>query len=147
MRISTMIAMSVLVSTAAHAEPASWTIINGKSDPLTKKPSRYAVAMPKSAPVFHGQPVTSALIIRCATIFLNKPSEPELMILFTGLTGAERVKRMQTRYRWDEGPVRSYMLKSSGAHGTRAIELPKFTSASNLVPAEDPLAGAGTPKR
>jgi hypothetical protein len=149
MRLATPIAIAaaVLGFAVAHAEVASWKIIDGHSDPLTDKPSRFAVAMAKSTPAFRGQPVTTALVIRCVTIFTNKPAEPEVMLLFTGLTELGRVRNVVAHYRWDEGPVRDYTLKTAGARGTRAIELPKFTSPTKLVEGEDPIADIVAAKR
>ena len=149
MRLATTIAITaaVLGFAVAHAEVASWKIIDGQKDPLTDKPTRFAVAMAKSTPVFHDQPVTTALGIRCITIFTNKPAEPEVVILFIGLTGLEHVRKVMARYRWDEGPVRDYTLKTAGARGTRMIELPKFTSPTKLVESEDPIADLVAAKR
>jgi len=49
------------------------------------------------------------------------------MVLFTSLTGAGHFKKFQTRYRFDEGPVRSMELTSSiGKNYARAIVLPNL---------------------
>jgi hypothetical protein len=135
------------VAATQAAGGSSWTIIDGQKDPLTEKSARYAVALTQSKPVLHGQPVTGALVIRCTTVFVNQSAEPELMLLFTGMTGLGRVKTALTRYRWDEGPIRGYTLKSAGVKGTRAIELPKLVSPTKLIEGEDPVADVVTAKR
>jgi hypothetical protein len=135
------------VAAAQAAGGSSWKIIDGQKDPLTEKSARFAVALAQSNPVLHGQPVTGALVIRCTMVFVTQPAEPELMLLFTGLTGLGRVKTALARYRWDEGPIRGYTLKSAGVRGTRAIELPKLVSPTKLVEGEDPIADVVTAKR
>jgi hypothetical protein len=125
-----------------HAKiPGNWKIIVNKPDPLTDKPSRYAVDLPKTKPVFHGQAVTVALVMHCVTVFLNKPSEPELMLLFTGMTGIGHINNLPTNFRWDEGPIHSFMLKGTGKTGARTIVLPRLISpAPELVASQDPVS-------
>jgi hypothetical protein len=146
--IVTVAAAAAFAGAASYSAFAGqWKIIDGQKDPLTDNTARYAVALPQSNPVFHGQPVTSALVLRCTAVFTNRATEPELMLLFTGLTGLGHIRNVLANYRWDEGPVRSYKLKSGGAHGTRAIELPKLVSPTKLVEGEDPVTDVVAAKR
>jgi hypothetical protein len=134
---------------AVHAKiPNNWKLITNRPDPLTEKSSRYVVDMAKTKPVFHGQTITAALVVHCVTVFLNKPSEPELILLFTGLQGIGHINRLPTKYRWDEGRVHSFMLKGTGKTGKRAIALAKLISpVPDVVPSEDPISDIVAAKR
>jgi len=132
---------AALVGAEARSEPASpWKVMNAQRDPLTDQTARYAKTTPKSDPIQNGKPVTTALIIKCGTIYVSGPTHPELMILFTSLTGTGHVKNIETRYRFDEGPIRDYKLSSGGKAGARAILLPKLSN-------QDPIADLIAAKR
>jgi hypothetical protein len=140
LRIAAGAAAALLVAHAQAEVPSAWKVIDGQRDPLTEQTARYAVTMPKSSPVQNGKPVTTALIIRCEKVFQNAPARPELVILFTPLTGWWHVKTIETLYRFDEGPVRDYKLDFPGRAGVRVIALPKFTD-------QDPIADLIAAKR
>jgi hypothetical protein len=128
--------------------PSNWKIIANRPDPLTEKASRYAVDTPKTKPVFHGRPISAAAVLHCVTVFTNKPSEPELVILLTGMEGVGHIKNLPTEYRWDEGRIHSFTLKGTGKTGTRAIVLPKLVSpVPDVVPSEDPISDLVTANR
>jgi hypothetical protein len=116
----------------------AWKIATER-DQMSDRLVRFAVTLPKSAPVLDGKSVTTALIIRCGSAFTNGPTHPELMILFTSLTET-RMRTVATRYRFDDGPVRDYKLKITGRHGAHAILLPKFSD-------QDPIADLMGAKR
>ena len=132
-------AATALAVGEARSEVANWKIVT-KKDELTEQELRFAATTPKSNPMQHGKSVTTILTLRCVTIFLNRPTQPELMILFTSLTGMWHVKNFHTRYRFDEGPVRDYKLSVAGRGGAHAIALPKF-------PNQDPVADLVAAKR
>lgn len=132
-------AATALAVGEARFEVANWKIVT-KKDELTEQELRFAAMTPKSNPMQQGKYVTTVLILRCAIVFLNRPTQPELMILFTSLTGMWHVKNFHTRYRFDEGPVRDYRLSVAGRGGANAIVLPKF-------PDQDPVADLVAAKR
>lgn len=120
---------------------SNWKIVTNRPDPLTEKTSRYAVDTPKTKPVLRGRPISAAAVLHCVMVYTNKPSEPELMLLFTGMEGVGHVKNLPTEYRWDEGRIHSFMLKGTGKTGARAIVLPKLISpVPDAVPSEDPIS-------
>jgi hypothetical protein len=119
-----------------RAQSATAWKIATERDKLTDRLSRFAVTLPKADAVQHGRSVTTALIIRCA----SAPAHPELMILFTSLTGLWRTRTIETRYRFDDGPVRDYKLKITGRNNAHAILLPKFSN-------EDPVSDLVAAKR
>jgi hypothetical protein len=140
-RVTVTTAAMALVATQACCKVANgWKIINGQRDPLTEQAATFAVTMPAADPVQHGRPITTALVIKCATAFGPDTTRLELMILFTSLNGGGRTKTIETRYRFDDGPVRDYRLASAGKPGTRAIVLPKFSD-------QDPIADIVAAKR
>jgi hypothetical protein len=138
--IVTAAAMALMAAQARSEVANAWKIINGQRDPLTEQAATFAVKMPTADPVQHGKSITTALVIKCTTAFVSGPTHPELMILFTSLTGRGHAKTMETRYRFDDGPVRDYKLASAGKTGTRAIVLPKFSD-------QDPIADIVAAKR
>lgn len=147
-RIIIIAAAAALAAAAAHAEVATpWKIMTGQKDPLTDKSSRYAIDRPKSNPIFHGQAAQGALLLRCVTLIPGKPAQPELIIVFTGLTGIGRVTNTAVRYRWDDGPVHGSTSKSAIGSGARAIRLPRFISPMKGVKSEDPIADMIAAKR
>ncbi len=141
-----------LGSDAARAQTASPWKISTEKDQLSDQTSRFAVTTPKSSPARQGKSVTAALVIRCVAVFLNKPTEPEIMVVFTSLGWMWHIRSLHIRYRFDEGPVRDYKLKAAGRGAPRAIVLPKFSDqdpVADLVAAkrlrvEAELPGAGT---
>ncbi len=141
-----------LGSDAARVQAASAWKISTEKDQLSDQTSRFAVTMPKPNPARQSKPATAALVVRCVTVFLNKPTEPEIMILFTSLGWMWHVRNLHVRYRFDEGPVRDYKLKAAGRGAARAIVLPKFSDqdpVADLVAAkrlrvEAELPGSGT---
>jgi hypothetical protein len=103
--------------------PSNWKITSGGQEALSEQTSRMAITLPKSNPVIDGKSVTTGLVLRCE-INPSGPPVPQVMVLFTSLTGVGHFKKFQTRYRFDEGPVRSMELKSIiGKNYTRAIVL------------------------
>jgi hypothetical protein len=127
-----MLVLLVASSQAQSQSASPWTIRMDR-DKLTDRIARFALTPSRSAPVQHGQTVTTALVIKCGTAFQNGPTHPELLILFTALRGMWHIKHVETRFRFDEGPVRDYKLNFPGRAGTHVLMLPKFSD-------QDPIA-------
>jgi hypothetical protein len=128
-----------LAASTAHGQGATAWKIATEKDQLSNRLSRFAVTMPKSAPVQAGKPVTTALIIKCGSALAGGATHAELMILFPSLP-AKHMRTIATRYRFDDGPVRDYKLKVAGKNGAHAILLPKFSD-------QDPVADLVAAKR
>jgi len=106
--------------------PSNWKITPGGYEELTDEKSRMAITLPKSTPVIDGKSVTTGLVLRCE-VNPSGPPIPRLTVIFTSLTGVGHFKKFQTRYRFDEGPVRSMELTSNiGKNYARAIVLPNL---------------------
>lgn len=106
--------------------PSNWKITARGREALTEQTSRMAITLLKSNPVIDGKSVTTGLVLQCE-INPSGPPIPQVMVLFTSLTGVRHFKKFQTRYRFDEGPVRSMELTSNiGKNYARAIVLPNL---------------------
>jgi hypothetical protein len=133
-----LLALTVAAGEAYGQGTTAWKIATER-DQLSDRVSRFAVTLPKSAPIQKGKSVTTALIIKCGSAFTNGPAHPELMVLFTSLKRTH-MKTIATRYRFDEGPIRDYKLNMTGRNGAYAIVLPKFSD-------QDPIADLAAARR
>jgi hypothetical protein len=112
--------------------PNNWKIIAGDPDPLTGQGSRKAMTLPKATPVIDGKSVETALVMQCSTSVKGMP-DPQLIVIFTSLTGVGHFKNFGGRYRFDEGPVHEFSAESViGKNHARAIPLPEVLDASDL---------------
>jgi hypothetical protein len=112
--------------------PNNWKIITGQPDPLTGQISRVAGTSPKSNPVLDGKSVTTGLLLRCDTD-LKGLQLPDVIVVFTSLTGVGHFKNFAARYRFDEGPVRDFAANSIiGKNHARIIFLPNVVSLADV---------------
>ena len=90
------------------------------------------MTLPKSNPVIDGKAVETALVMRCS-IMAKGMQDPQLVVVFTSLTGVGHFKNFDGRYRFDEGPIHGFAAQSiSGKNHGRAISLPRFIDISDI---------------
>ncbi len=119
-------------SGAAHAAvPSNWKIVDAGRDPVTERPMRMAITLPKSDSAKNGRSGATGLAIICFSANPNIPTHPELALVFTAVTGVGRYKKFAARYRFDEGPIYNPTLTSDvGKNGTRRFILPTSSDPS-----------------
>jgi len=110
----------------AHV-PKNWKIVDNGRDPLTEKPSRWAITLPKSDSTKSGKPGAVGLILRCLSNDLDGPTHPAATLVFTSLANVGNYKRFPINYRFDEEAVHGTVLTSAaGKGGVRNVGLPSL---------------------
>ena len=121
--------------------PNNWKIVDNGRDPLTEKPSRIAIALPKSDSSQNGKSAIIALILLCLYDSAHETTHPAVALVLTSSAGAGRYKKFSIRYRFDEESVRSNVVVSDIGKGeARRILLP-------VSEYEDPIKDIAAAKR
>jgi len=112
--------------------PSNWKLVAGQPDPLTGQSLREVMTLPKADPTIDGKSVATALVMQCTRTVKGEP-DPQLIVIFTSLTGVGHFKNFDARYRFDEGPVHSFAAQSViGKNHARAIALPRYPDISDI---------------
>ena len=112
--------------------PSNWKLVTGQPEPLTGQSSRQVMTLPKADPIIDGKSVATALIMQCAHAVKGE-QDPQLIVIFTSLTGIGHFKNFSARYRFDEGPVHNFAAQSViGKNHARAIALPRQLDVSDI---------------
>jgi hypothetical protein len=102
--------------------PSHWKIIANGPEALTEEKSRTVMTLLKTMPVIDRKTVTTGLILRCSRTATGS-ALPQLVFIFTSLTGVEHFKNFSARYHFDEGPVHIDLSSEIGKNHARGIAL------------------------